>query len=248
MVSENVLSWLIHLTKHCVVVQAGDMGCLIARTIASRYGPKHCKAFHTNSAVPAEPTAESHPEIYAKAQTTPLSDFEKAGLVHTANFFKQGNGYYQQLSTRLQTIGYSLTDSPVGLLAWLYEKMHDWTDNYPWNDDEILTWVSIYYFSTAGPVAPGYAYYAIEHSSPGAFMASQRYVDVPMGIARFAKDSILLPKLWNQTLGPIVFESEYAKGGHFAAWECPEDIVGDMRSMFGKGGPVSGCVDGNRGF
>ena len=40
-----------------------------------------------------------------------------------------------------QTLGYSLHDSPVGLLAWLVEKLHDWTDNYPWTDDEILTWV-----------------------------------------------------------------------------------------------------------
>jgi hypothetical protein len=248
MVNIYTLPGLHDVADRCVVVQAGDVGCLVARSIASKYGLKNCKAYHTNSAVPAEPTAESHPEVYAKVQTNPLSDSEKAGLGHTANFFKDGNGYYQQLSTRPQTIGYSLTDSPVGLLAWLYEKLHDWTDDYPWTDEEILTWVSIHYFSTAGPTSPGYAYYGIEHSSPGAFVASQKYVDVPMGIARFAKDLILLPKLWNQTLGPIVFESEYAKGGHFAAWECPENIVSDLRTMFGNGGPVNGCVDGKDGF
>lgn len=224
------------------------MGSLVTRILASKYGPQNCKAYHTNSSVPAEPTAESHPEIHAKLQVTPLSEFEVAGLAHTGNFFKEGNGYYQQLSTRPQTIGYNLMDSPVGLLAWLYEKMHDWTDDYPWTDDEVLTWVSIHYFSTAGAIAPGYAYYAIEHSNPGAFAASQKYVDVPMGIARFAKDSILLPKLWNQTLGPVVFESEYKKGGHFAAWECPEDIVRDLRAMFGKGGPVHGCVNERIGY
>ncbi|KEF57275.1 uncharacterized protein A1O9_05192 [Exophiala aquamarina CBS 119918] len=117
------------VADHRVVVQAGDLGCLVARSIASKHGPNHCKDYHTNSAVPSEPTAECHPEAYAKTQATPLSDVEKAGLGQTANFFKDGNSYYQQLSTRPQTIGYSLTDSPVGLLAWLYEKLHDWTDN-----------------------------------------------------------------------------------------------------------------------
>ncbi|KAH8674155.1 Alpha/Beta hydrolase protein [Xylariales sp. PMI_506] len=217
------------------VVQSGDMGCLVSRSIAAKYGPKHCTACHTNSAVPAEPTAESHPELYAKLQATPLSDFDKAGLERTARFSKQGNGYYQEQSTKPQTIGYSLTDSPVGLLSWLFEKLHDWADAYPWTDDEILTWVSIHYFSKAGPAAPSHLYYAMEHSSPGAFAASQRYVDVPLGIARFAKDLIMLPKLWNHTLSPIVLQSEYAQGGHFAAWERPDDIVKDLRIMFRKG-------------
>lgn len=220
----------------------------MARSIASKYGSTSCKALHTNSALPAEPTAESHPEVYAKVQATSLSDFDKQGLGRTASVSKEGMGYYQQLSTKPQTMGYSLTDSPVGLLAWLYEKLHDWVDDYAWADDEILTWVSIHYFSTAGATAPGYVYYAMEHSSPGAFAASQKYVDVPMGIARFGKDLILLPKLWNLTLGPVVYESEYTKGGHFAAWESPEDIVRDLRAMFGKGGPVSGCVGGKDGF
>jgi hypothetical protein len=45
-------------------------------------------------------------------------------------------GYLQEQSTQPQTIGYNLADSPVGLLAWIYEKLHNWTDNYPWTDDE----------------------------------------------------------------------------------------------------------------
>ncbi|PWY89859.1 alpha/beta-hydrolase [Aspergillus heteromorphus CBS 117.55] len=228
------------------IIQAGDIGHLIARTMASNYNP-HCKALHTNSALPAEPTAESHPELHAKIQNTPLTDSEKESIIRTATISKDGMTYYQQLSTRPQTLGYSLTDSPVGILAWIHEKLHDWTDNYPWTDDEILTCVTIHYFSTAGAAAPGSVYYAMEHSSPGALVEAQKYVDVPLGIARFAKDLVLLPRLWNQTLGRVVSESEYARGGHFAAWECPTEIVGDVRAMFGRGGTVSGCVDGRDG-
>jgi pimeloyl-ACP methyl ester carboxylesterase len=140
-----------------------------------------------------------------------------------------------------------MTDSPVGLLAWIYEKLHDWTDSYAWTDDEVLTWVSIYYFSTAGPAATNNMYYDFEHRDPPVFTAQQKYVDVPMGVVRFAKDLILLPKLWNHTLGPIVYESEYESGGHFAAWERPDAIVKDLRTMFGKGGGAYGAVEGKNG-
>lgn len=70
-------------------------------------------------------------------------------------------------STKPQTLAYALNDSPVALLAWIYEKMHDWTDSYPWTDDEIFTWVSIYQFSTAGPGAAHRIYYEVIHTRPG---------------------------------------------------------------------------------
>ena len=170
------------------------------------------------------------------------------GLSRTKQFSTEGDGYYKVQSTKPQTIGYSLADSPVGLLAWIYEKLHDWSDNYAWTDDEILTWVSIYYFSKAGPAATSNVYFEMEHSEPGAFVASQAYSDVPLGIARFSKDLILLPKLWNQTLGPVVFESVYEDGGHFAAYERPDAIINDLRAMFGKDGGAYGSVTGKHGY
>ncbi|KAE8159616.1 hypothetical protein BDV40DRAFT_303074 [Aspergillus tamarii] len=55
------------------------------------------------------------------------------------------------LPDELDEADYALTDSPVALLAWSYEKLHDWSDNYPWSEEEVCTWISIYWFSTAGP-------------------------------------------------------------------------------------------------
>jgi hypothetical protein len=81
-----------------------------------------------------------------------------------------------------------------------------------------------------------------------AFVASQKYIDVPLGITRLSNDFILLPRLWNQTLGPVVFEAEHDGGGHFAAWERPNFIIGDLRSMFGRGGGAFGCVNGKSGY
>ncbi|KAL1600640.1 hypothetical protein SLS60_007027 [Paraconiothyrium brasiliense] len=232
------------------VVQGGDLGCLTARFIALKYGRKHCKATHTNNALPAEPTEAKHPQLYARLQSTPLTPLELNGLARTAKYFSTASGYYQLASTRPQTLGYALADSPVALLAWIYEKLHDWVDlNYTWTDDEICTWVSIYWFSTPGPAASSRVFYEFEHRTPeGAFPASQAYIDVPLGVARFANDTVLLPRLWNQTLGPVVYESEYDEGGHFAAWERPDAIAKDLQAMFGRGGPAFACVDGKSGY
>ena len=224
------------------------MGSLVARFIALNYGSKHCKAYHVNSAIPAEPTATAYPELHARVKATPLTESEIAGLARTESFFTEGNGYLRQQSTKPQTIGFSIADSPVGLLAWIYEKMHDWSDKYTWTEDEILTWVSIYYFSKAGPAATSLFYYEMEHRHPTAFTASQVYIDVPIGIARFSNDSILLPKLWNHTMGPIILQSEYESGGHFAAWERPDAIIKDLYAMFGEGGGAYGCVTGKSGY
>lgn len=78
-------------------------------------------------------------------------------------------------ATKPQTLAYGLHDSPVGLLAWIYEKLHDWTDNDPWTDDEVLTWVSIYQISTAGPGAALRIYYESTHNAPE-FADRRRFV------------------------------------------------------------------------
>jgi len=61
---------------------------------------------------------------------------EKEGLKRTDWFFNKGYGYHKLHETYPQTIGYSLADSPAGMLAWIYEKLVTWSDNYPWEDDE----------------------------------------------------------------------------------------------------------------
>jgi hypothetical protein len=67
-----------------------------------------------------------------------------------------------------------------------------------------------------------------------AFEQAVQYVDVPVGISRFDKEILSMPKLWNLTLGPIVFQAEHWTGGHFAAFEEPDLLVGDLRKMFAK--------------
>ena len=78
----------------------------------------------------------SSPTVWLKAKLTPLTKKEKEGLERKKWFDETGRGYMREQSTQPQTLGYSLADSPAGLLAWVYEKLVHWTDSYPWTDDE----------------------------------------------------------------------------------------------------------------
>jgi hypothetical protein len=67
---------------------------------------------------------------------TSFTSREREAAAVSQSFFKNGMGYLAEQSTKPQTLGFSLADSPVGLLAWIYEKLVTWTDSYPWTDDE----------------------------------------------------------------------------------------------------------------
>lgn len=128
-----------------------------------------------------------------------------------------GRGYFAMLSTKPQTMAYSLNDSPSGLLGFLFEKLVAWTDNYPWTDDEVLTWASIYWFSEAGPGASGFIYKeANEQLKPSGtmpFTKIQGWVTMPIGLTYFPGEISNMPRSWATRLGKIVFLGEHDKGG-----------------------------------
>lgn len=197
------------------------------------------------------PKWTSSPLLALQHALQPYSAREKAGLERTEWFGRDGYGYNKLQSTKPQTIGTALADSPVALLAWIYEKLHDWTDSYPWSDDEILTWVSLYWFSTAGPEASVRIYYEGFHAeSVGGIPYADLMSYIPrvqLGIAHLPREIETVPNTWAATLGPVVLQSEHSSGGHFAAWEVPQAIVQDLRAMFGKQGPCFGVIPGQSG-
>ncbi|KAJ7644586.1 Alpha/Beta hydrolase protein [Roridomyces roridus] len=229
------------------VTQGGDLGFQINRRIARNYGGKHNKAWHTNFPIAQHPSLLSSPLAYLRALLTPYTAFEKAGLERTNWFETTGRGYYAEHSTKPQTLGYSLADSPVGLLAWIYEKLVAWTDAYAWDDDEVLTWISSYYFSRAGPAASLRIYYEVAKGDKR-FPPPSEAPTIPAGFSYFPKEVIVAPRTWKKLLANVVIESEHERGGHFAAHEVPELLVGDVRKMFGKGGPAFGVVPGRTGY
>ena len=211
---------------------------------------KGTTASHVNYVSPAKPPSfATSPKLALQHALTPYTSSEKAGLARTHWFHDSGYGYNNEQSTKPQTIGYALQDSPVALLAWIYEKFHDWSDSYPWTDDEVLTWVSIYWFSTAGPAASCRIYYESKHASEYGYAALQGYIpDVKLGLSYFPKDLMVPPRTWGRTLGPVVFESVHEDGGHFAAHERPNVLAEDLFKMFGKGGGAYGVVEGKVGY
>jgi hypothetical protein len=89
------------------------------------------------------PTWSKNPFLALQHAVTPYSEKDKAGFKRSQWFAKEGFGYNLTQLTKRQTLAYALNDSPVALLAWIYEKLHNWIDGYPWSEEEILTWVSI---------------------------------------------------------------------------------------------------------
>ncbi|KAL8756328.1 MAG: hypothetical protein Q9184_004537 [Pyrenodesmia sp. 2 TL-2023] len=230
------------------VTQGGDWGCMITRTMSLLY-PNNVRAAHINMILAHEPTFFSNPLLYLQHKLSSYNAREKGAADRNKWFAKEGSGYRQEQATKPQTLGYSLSDSPVGLLAWIYEKLHDWTDNYPWTEDEILTWVSIYWHSTAGPAASLRIYYESAKDEQLKWGRTEHYIPrVPLGLSHFPLELTVVPKTWARTMGPVVFESEKDHGGHFAAHECPDELVGDLRKMFGKGGGAAGVVEGKSGY
>ncbi|KAF9073128.1 Alpha/Beta hydrolase protein [Rhodocollybia butyracea] len=221
------------------VTQGGTGESLsITRQIAYTYGGKHSKAWHTNF-------LHTHLLLNSPPPTDESSytPADKEGLERFKKYQRFDSGYFKEQATKPQTLGYSLADSPVGLLAWIYEKLVGWTDNYPWTDDEVLTWVSIYWFSRAGPAASTRIYYEYTER-----MDDVPPPTIPLGSSLFPKELARIPKSWYSYVGNVVFEAEHSKGGHFAAFEQPEQLVADLQQMFGKGGPAYGVVPGRDGY
>ena len=199
-----------------------------------------------------EPSLFKNPLLALQHRFTSYTAAEKQDLARAAWMQSEGRGYMHEQSTKPQTLGYALADSPVALLAWILEKLHDWTDGYAWTDDEILTWISIYQFSTAGPAASVRIYYEVQHTPatrPGSRAAITGHVPhVKLGMAFFPQELGNSPRTWARTMGPVVLASENPHGGHFAAHEHPEVLARDLNAMFGKGGGAFKVVKGRSGF
>lgn len=210
--AETCHKLMLQLGYNEYVTQGGDWGFYVTRAIARLY-PQHCKANHINMIRASQPKFTQHPILALQHSFTPYSQKDKDGFKRNEWFQKEGRGYFMAQASKPQTLGYGLHDSPVALLAWIYEKLHDWTDSYPWTDDQILTWISVYQFSRAGPAASVRIYYEAVHTKPGPRVVTRDEVEkyiggVKLGLAYNPKELTVLPKTWCRTLGDVVYESE----------------------------------------
>jgi pimeloyl-ACP methyl ester carboxylesterase len=147
-------------------------------------------------------------------------------LARMAEFARDGSGYLAIQNSRPQTIGYGLVDSPLLQLAWIAEKFEEWTD-LPIDRDQLLTNVSLYWFTGCG-VSAAHTLYEQAHSTDwGAPPA------VPQGFAVFGADETVRRVV---PAPPDAHWTEFEHGRHFPAMEAPEDLAADLRVFFGGRG------------
>jgi hypothetical protein len=138
-------------------------------------------------------------------------------------FTKDGSGYLAIQNTRPQTIGYGLADSPLLQLVWVAEKVHDWT-GLPVDRDQLLTTVSLYWFTNSSASA-AHTLYDQAHSSDWGAPAA-----VPRGFAVFGADETVR-KLVPAPEG--AHWTEFEQGRHFPAMEAPGLLAADLTAFFG---------------
>jgi microsomal epoxide hydrolase len=206
--------------------QGGDWGSMVSRHLAD-VDRDHVCAVHVNMWA-SMPTG-------APGEMDGLTERELAHIARAAEYLKSGSGYVAIQSTRPQTLAYGLNDSPAGLLSWIVEKFHAWTDNNGSVEDAVsrdalLTNVALYWFTgTAGSAARLY----YESISSGT-VSPPPITHIPVGVGDYPQEIIVAPRRWVERDNNIVHWSELPRGGHFAAMEEPELFVDDVRSFFRK--------------
>jgi pimeloyl-ACP methyl ester carboxylesterase len=217
------------------VAQGGDVGAAVTDAMG-RQAPQGLLGIHINLLVAS---------IGLEDQLPAESEQERAAHDAVKTFTTDGFGYFLEQSTRPQTIGYSLLDSPLGLAAWLLD--HD-TDSYykisgafvdgePVGNltrDNIVDNITLYWLTGTGASAARW-YWETGRAQAAAQAAGEAppAVSVPVGFTTFLGEIFAAPRSWVEVVYPgLAYFNEVDRGGHFAAWEEPELFSAEVRAAF----------------
>ncbi len=216
------------------VAQGGDVGAGVTDAM-SRQAPDGLIGVHTNLLVPA---------LNDPAALPAGTDQEKAALAAIKTFQTSGDGYFVEMSTRPQTIGYALLDSPVALAAWMvdhdtdayYKIARAFTDAKPSGNltrEHILDNVTTYWLTGTGASGARSYWEAYGPDAPAAGQNPPPASSIPFAFTTFPGEIWRTPRSWVEASYPnVVYFNEVDKGGHFAAWEEPELFSNEMRAAF----------------
>jgi len=216
------------------VAQGGDVGAGVTDAMG-RLGPEGLIGIHTNLLVPA---------LNNPAALPADTEQEQGALAAIKAFQTTGNGYFVEQSTRPQTIGYPLLDSPVSLAAWMVDHDTDayykiaaaFTEDKPSGNltrDHILDNITLYWLTGTGASAARSYWEAYGADAPGAGQALPPDVQLPVAFTTFPGEIWRTPRSWvEQSYSNVVYFNEADKGGHFAAWEEPELFASELRAAF----------------
>ena len=198
--------------------QGGDWGAFVTTTLGE-LDKDRVAGVHVNMAVALPASIDD------------LTDQEQDALAGMDHYDRWDSGYSKQQSTRPQTLGYGLVDSPAGQAAWIVEKFWSWTDcdGHPENvlsRDELLDNVSMYWLTASGASSARLYWESFR-------MAGLDPVTVPSGVTRFPKEIFRPSRRWVEgRFTDLRHWGEPDRGGHFAAFEQPEVFVAEVRSFF----------------
>jgi len=218
-----IFDTLMHERLGCAryAAQGGDWGSFVTAWLG-RHRPAHLAGIHLNM-LPLKRDA---------AMFTNPTEAERRYLDELQHFLKEEAGYQAIQGTRPQTLAFALTDSPAGLAAWFAEKYHAWTDHSgdpreALTMDEMLGNLSLYWFT--GCIGSSFwPYYARLH---GPWPIDGR-VDVPTGYAAFPREILRPPREAAERQFNVQRWTEMPRGGHFAAWEQPDLLAGEIQAFF----------------
>jgi pimeloyl-ACP methyl ester carboxylesterase len=214
------------------VAQGGDVGAGVTDTM-SRQTPEGLVGVHTNLLVPA---------LNGPMPTN--TDEERAAAAQIATFGRTGNGYFVEMATRPQTIGYALLDSPVALAAWMidhdtdayYKIARAFVDMQPSGNltrDHILDNITLYWLTGTGASAARSYWEAYGADAPAAGQEALPASTIPFGFTTFPGEIWKTPLSWVEASYPnVVYFNEVERGGHFAAWEEPQLFSEEIRAAF----------------
>jgi pimeloyl-ACP methyl ester carboxylesterase len=200
--------------------QGGDWGAQITTGLGMKHAD-HLIGIHLNM-----PIVLPDPDTMSD-----LTESEQAAMASLSHYMEWDSGYSKQQSTRPQTIGYALVDSPAGLCAWIVEKFWAWTDcdGDPANAltrDEMLDNVMLYWLTAAGASSARLYWESFAKPLLGP-------VEAPIGCSVFPKEIFRGSRRWAEKQFPTLrYWNEPPRGGHFAAFEQPELFVDEVRAAF----------------
>jgi pimeloyl-ACP methyl ester carboxylesterase len=216
------------------VAQGGDVGAGVTDAMG-RLGPEGLIGIHTNLLVPA---------LNDPAALPADSEEERAALAAIKTFQTSGNGYFVEMATRPQTIGYALLDSPVALAAWMIDHDTDayykiasaFVDGKPSGGltcDHIMDNITLYWLTGTGASAARSYWEAYGPDAPGAGQALPPEVRIPVGFTTFPGEIWRTPRSWvEKSYSNVIYFNHVDKGGHFAAFEEPELFSAEVRAAF----------------
>jgi pimeloyl-ACP methyl ester carboxylesterase len=217
------------------VAQGGDVGALVT-DLMGRQAVEGLVGYHLNLLTAVLAIGDQLPKE---------SEQERAAAKALATFREDGFGYFLEMATRPQTIGYSLLDSPVGLAAWLldhdtdsyYKISRAFVDGEPVGNltrDNIVDNITLYWLT--GTAASAARSYWEDGRALAAALASGKAppaVSVPVGFTTFPGEIWAAPRSWVEAVYPgLTYFNEVDRGGHFAAWEQPELFTSELRAAF----------------